>query len=492
VNRVVDSILEICRTKPVKEKAHYQPRVGGLLPLCGCLDAARAARVADEILAVLGNDEAVGLVKRGPTSPTAIAEALASVAERLEPPGTLRVATELVRVLQKANEDRLPSEPFRIALMSVCRRLDATGVARVAGAIVAAVRDPATSVEGRTAFASVLVAVGDRLDPVRADSLERAIVDSLVADMIGVKSLSFFSTRLLSQSLAALCGRPGAKSAARVADALTETICNPQTPIVTLEPLVRALVAVGVRLPPKDASSRADRVIAVLDTLRRTRTKSLERMILAEALAAAWTGLGPTEASDHARRMATDLGDLLRDPKLLPFEQHRLARALAVVYRHLDPAERAAHANAIIVPHANTILATLRDPNNNLSLGTFSQFSEALVALCMLLDRPEAVRVFDALLTILSDPVTQRYQPATQRYHLDLQEESTRIFLSRLDEADLRRLLEPPLAVGGFQRTILEVLGEAKQCSFRNTWDYLDRTAAPENATGVPAARPND
>jgi hypothetical protein len=199
--------------------------------------------------------------------------------------------------------------------MSVCRRLDAAGAARVAEAIVAAVRDPATSVKGRTAFASVLVAIGNRLDTARVDSLERAIVDSLAADLTNVKSLSLFSTGFLSQSLAALCRRAGAKSAARVADALTETIRNPQTPIATLEPLVKALVVVGGQLPPEDASSRADQVIAVLDTLWRTRTKPLERIILAEALAAAWKSVGQTEASAHARRMVADLEDLIQDPK---------------------------------------------------------------------------------------------------------------------------------------------------------------------------------
>jgi hypothetical protein len=174
-----------------------------------------------------------------------------------------------------------------------------------------------------------------------------------------------------------------------VADGLTETVRNPQTPIANLEPLVKALVAVGGKLSRENASARADRGIAVLDTLWRTQTKPLERIILAEALAAAWTGVGPTEASAHARKMAADLEDLLQDPTLMPFEQHRLARALAKVYGHLGPADRASHSKTLIASRANTILATLRDPKDNLNLLTFSQSAESLVALCMLLDRPE-------------------------------------------------------------------------------------------------------
>src|SRR5262249_20325474 len=74
---------------------------------------------------------------------------------------------------------------------TMCRRLDAAGAARVAEAVVVAVRDPKTSAGARTIFASVLGAVGDRLDPVRADSLERALVDSLLTVLADVKSLNY-------------------------------------------------------------------------------------------------------------------------------------------------------------------------------------------------------------------------------------------------------------------------------------------------------------
>src|SRR5262249_36495166 len=198
----------------------------------------------------------------------------------------------------------------------------------------------------------------------RVDSLEGALVDLLVADLTRVKTLSWWSTDLLCQSLAALCRHAGAKSVARVADALTETIRNPQTPIGSLGPLVKALVVVGGRLPPEEAASRANGAIAVLDTLWRTRTVPLERIILAGGLAAPWPGMGPTEARAHARRIVADLEDILRVPNLMPSELNRLARALAVVYGRLDAGERAAHSNTLLVSNANTILATLRDPKS--------------------------------------------------------------------------------------------------------------------------------
>src|SRR5262249_25962114 len=150
-------------------------------------------------------------------------------------------------------------------------------------------------------------------------------------------------------------------------------------------------------------------------------------------------------------------------------EQSRLAQALVVVYGHLDPAERAAHSTTLLASHANTILAVLRNPKNNLALATRSQFAESLVALCMLLDPPEAVRVFDALIPTLSDLDMRGYWPDSLNGRI-------KKVLSRLEEADLQRLLEHPLAGGRLQRIILDALGEPKHCSFRNTWDYLDRT----------------
>jgi hypothetical protein len=478
VHRTVDWIIERCSATPEKDGISDQFRAGeALLPLCGGLDADRAARVADTMLAILGDSERSG-PRKDIISPTGCAEVLTAVAERLDAPGNLRVAEELVRVLRKSESKVLPIEQLKIALMTMCRRLDAAGAARVADAVVVAVRDPKTSAEVRAIFASIPVAVGDQLDPVRSDSLERVLVDSLLTDLADVKSLSSRG-RIEGWTVAAVAemgGRAGAKSAARVADALTERIRNPQTPIELLPPLAKALGVAGGRLPLEEASSRANRAIAVLTSLRRTRTKPLERIILAEALAASWTGLGPIEASAHARKMVIDLEDLVRDPTLNPFEQSRLARVLVVVYGHLGPAERAAHSNTLLASHANTILEALRNPKNDHDVPTRISFADALLALCMLLDPPEAARVFDALLPTLSDFYMHGQLPNMPGYLQDSPIGRIKKVLSRLDEADLRRLLEHPHAVGRFQRIMLDALGEPKQCTFRNTWDYLDRT----------------
>src|SRR5262249_28820600 len=159
----------------------------------------------------------------------------------------------------------------------------------------------------------------------------------LLTDLADVKYLS--SGGIVGRTVAAvaeLCRRAGAKSAARVADALIETIRSPQTPIELLPPLVTALGVAGGRLPPREAAARADRALLVLASLRTTRTKPLERIVLAEALVTARTNVGPSEASARASRTV----DFLREPKLAATEQRRLAQALAVLYGHLGPAER--------------------------------------------------------------------------------------------------------------------------------------------------------
>jgi hypothetical protein len=103
----------------------------------------------------------------------------------------------------------------------------------------------------------------------------------------------------------------------------------------------------------------------------------------------------------------------------------------------------------------------------------------AILTDCEHLDGPEVARVFEALLTALSalDKVQDRS---------GFSRRISNKAIARMGEADLRRILGHPLAVGRFQRLILGALGEAKQCTFRNTWDYLDRTTFHENATDVP------
>ena len=479
LQRTADLILETYSATPVKNDPYdCRACIRALLPLCEGLDAARSARVADTILASLGDGKIIEAIKSGHVLQKDFAEVITSVTERLDVPENLRAAEVLIRVLRKADSWPMPPDESRIALVSVSRRLDAAGTARVAEAVITAVRDPQTLVEGRLAFAGWFVAVGDRLDPARAESLERALVNSLLADMAIVKPSDLPSGIRLCQSLAAVCRRPGEKSAVHAAEALTEIICNPQTPIEMLEPLVTALVQVGAQMTRAEASTHVNRAIAVLNTLWRTRTTPLERVAVAEALTAAWKGVSTTEASDQARKVVTDLEDLTRDPKFVLFEHGRLPLALAAAYEHLDPAEKAARANTHLAAHANVLLEALRNSQNDKATG---QLVGALASLCVHLDRPEAVRVFDAVLTVSSDPERGRYAPADHK-------EMIKKAIARLDDADVRRIMGRLQAAGGLQPVILEALGEAKHCSFRNTWDYLDRTASHENAASVPPA----
>src|SRR5262249_17543343 len=203
--------------------------------LSGRLSPPRAARVAEELIALLGDRDTLGY--------TYVTEALTAVAERLDAQGGLRAAEGLILVLRrKADDFSLVSEPRRAALVAVCRRPDAAGAARVSEAIVAAVRDPQTSARARVLFADALGAVGDRLGPAGAASLEGALVEALAADLADARSLPVRA--LLGQALASVCGGPGATSAARAAEALVAAIRDPQTPLVALKPLAEALAAV--------------------------------------------------------------------------------------------------------------------------------------------------------------------------------------------------------------------------------------------------------
>ena len=109
----------------------YRACARALLPLCGGLDAARSARVANAVLAVLGDGETIGQIKSGVFTQTEFAEVLTSVTERLDESGNLRAAEELVRVLRKADSTFVVQEEWRIAwriaLVSASRRLDVAG-----------------------------------------------------------------------------------------------------------------------------------------------------------------------------------------------------------------------------------------------------------------------------------------------------------------------------------------------------------------------------
>jgi hypothetical protein len=466
LNRTVDFILETKSTTKEEDKFHYHFHARALGALSGRLDAARAARVADTIVAILGESETTGGFRREFISSGVYAEPLTEVAERLDAPGALRAAEALVLVLRNAGDIFVSEEQLRKALVSVCRRLDTAGAARLAEAILAAVRDPKTLVQVRTLFADALVAIGGQLDPATAASLESALVDSLVADLADANSLRV--RRSVGRALASACGRPGAKNAPRAAEALIAAIRDPQTPLVFLEPLVAALAVVSGQLPPKEASSHASQAVDVLGSLWVDKTGPADRAFLAEALAAMYGRLSPTEASAHAKKVAVDLESALRDSKAAPYELHSLAQALVAVYGHLGPDERVAHANTA----ADALVAALRRPKKDLP--TTILIAEALATLCVHLDRPGVVRVADELLTVLG-------KPAVRQYKFEYPEKLFKKVASRLDERDVQRLLEHPLAVGRLQRILLDVLGGSKNRSFRNTWDYLDWTESNEN-----------
>jgi hypothetical protein len=461
VNEAVNFILAVRAPTKEKDKDTAVWRARALGALGGGLDAAMAAHAAEAILAILADRETVAGVKY--IANETIAEALTAVAERLDAHGGLRAAEGLVFVLRKADNDslRYAVEPWRAALVSVCRRPDAAGAARVSEAIVAAVRDPQTSVRARTRLADALVVVIGRLDPAGAASLEDALVDSLIADLADAKSLP--ARDLVGQALASVCGRPGARRAARAAEALGAAIRDPQTPIGSLKPLAEALAAVSGQLRPTEASSHVNQAVDVLDSLWGTRTGPLDRASLAEALAALWTRLDPRDAAAHARTVAAQLEAAFRDAHDDSRELYRLVDALAAVYGPLDPAERAARGNAV----ADALLAALRRPGNG--AGTINQLSKALATLSVHLDRPGAARVADALFTALADS-------GVQAFAFVFQEKEFKKCAARVDERDLDRLLDHPSAGGRSQRVILDVLGEAKHRHFRNTWDYLDWT----------------
>jgi hypothetical protein len=468
VDRTVDFILETQRTTNVK--SHYHLHAEALGELCGRLDADRADRVAEAIIAILGDGEMIGTSRNEFISQGSIAAALVAVAERLDPPGCLRTAEALVLVLRKAGNILVPPEQLRTALVSLCRRLDAAGAARLADAIRAGARDPKTLVEVRTLFADAFVALGGRLDAAQAAAPETALVDSLIANLADTKSM--ITAPFLARALASVCGRPGTKSAARAAEALGAAIRDPRTQLELLKPLAAALAVVSGQLPPGEAASHAHQVVDGLGSLWVARTKPLERASLAEAMAAVWPRLSPTEAAAHARRVSAELEKALQDPKAAPIELARLAEALTEVWKYLDPAERVVRADSA----ADTLIAAIRRPRNDAQ--TIGPLSQALATLCPCLDRAGVVRVARVQIAVFNELNTERY-----RYAFHVIQTQFKQVAARLDERELQQLLEHPLAAGRLQRTLLDVLSGLKHRSFRNTWDYLDATESNGKGT---------
>jgi hypothetical protein len=470
VNRTVDFILEARRT--TTEKLNYHHYAEALGVLCGRLDADRAARVAEAIIAMLGDGEMLGSTRHEFIWDPSIAAALPPVVECMDPPGCLRATEGLVLVLRNSGNILVTIEPLRTALVSLCRRLDAAGAARVADAIVAAFRDPKTAVEARTVLADALAALSGQLDSAQAAALESALVDSLIANLAGAKSL--IDAPFLTRELASVGGRPGAKSTARAAEALSAALRDPHTQLQLLKPLAAALAVVSGQLSPEEAASQAHWVVDVLDSLWLSRTKPLDRASLAEAMAALWPRLSPAEAAAHARRVSADLEEALRDPKAAPIELARVVEALTEVWKHLDPAERVVRANSA----ADTFIAAIRRPRNDVQ--TTASFLHAITTLCACLDRPGVVRVAQVQIDVFNDLNTERYRNA---FHI-IQGQFKQV-AARLEERELEQLLEHPLAAGRLQRTILDALGGLKHRSFRNTWDYLDWTRSKGNGTDV-------
>jgi hypothetical protein len=159
--------------------------------------------------------------------------------------------------------------------------------------------------------------------------------------------------------------------------------------------------------------------------------------------------------------MAVDLSDGLQDTKTEAHELSPLAGALAAVCSQLDPAE----AQVRIDNAVDSVAGRFRNPKNSVLASTMP--TGALGKLWPGLDRSQLARVADTFCTALSDPDGQRYK-------LELHIDMFKKVAARMDDRDLERLLDRPLTAGPVQRAILDIMGQSKKRSFRNTWDYLD------------------
>ena len=398
-----------------------------------------------------------------------VTEALAEAAENLDAGTSRRAAEHLVHVLRNPKVGTTIAGSLKSALVSACRRLDAAGTAHVSDAILAALQDPQTTALVHTCFADVFVVLCGQLDAARAASLEDALVAALVADLADPKSAVF--TRIVAPALVSVSRRPGARSASRVAEALGVALRDPKTSLVFLQPLAEALAAVCGQLLPPESALHSTRALAVLGSLWAARKSPGERSAIAGAMAAVWTLLVPGEAVAHARRNADELENAFRAADGAMMTQTNLANALAAVYRHLGQSERVRRTNAV----ADALIAALRRPATD--VGALELSSERVLALCLNLDRPGAVRTADALLTVWGEPHVRRQQ-------LEFFGATFKDVAVRLKEPDLQRLLDHPLAGDRAQRVILDVLGDAKRRRFRNTWDYLDWIESQGSAFG--------
>jgi len=469
VNRTIDFLIAGHNTTNEVQRSNYTWLTMALGELCGRLDPARASRVAHAIIAILGDSRMVGDYRSENFSRGNVA-VLTEVAKWLDPPGGLRAAEDLVLVLRKATSILLAQEELRVAVVALCRRLDAAGAARVAEAMTAAARDPKTSMLVRTVFADAFALIASQLTPAVAASLEGTLVDALLVDLGETKPRYYMGN--VGKALGTASGRPGATSAARVAEALAAAIGDPQTPVQTLEQLSAALVVVCAQLPSHEASSRVHATTDVLESLWNARTKTQDRASIATGQMAVWTHLDRADAAARARRAVACLDGALRDPKLASHEIFALVRALSALYAYLDPTERLRHANA----SADTLVAVLRNHRNEVI--TSSALSQALATMSTHMDRPAVVSIADTVFALMDDSNIQPGGPGSTPFpQLDrfvMYEKLFNKVAVRLEERDLQRLLAHPLAVGNVQRTLLDALPGSQQRSFRNIWDYLD------------------
>jgi hypothetical protein len=472
VNKMVDFVLETRSATEDKDKFRYTFQAMTLGTLSGQLDCKMAARVADALIAMLGESYMTGGIRTKFIESFSIPEDLARVAERLDAADGLRAAEALIPLLKNA-DNFANVEPLRKALVGVCRRLDADGARRVADAIAVAVQDPKTAVLARALLATGFAVVVDKLEPDKAASVEVAIVDMLVVNLADVKPM--LARRQLAEALASLCGRPGTKSTNRAAEALTAAIRDPQTSLALIKPFAAALAVVSGQLPPEQASSHASKAVEALDSLWIGRTKHLERASLAQATVELWTRLGSPETAALAKKMAVDLGEALKDAKAEPHELSILSQALTAVCSRLDPAEAEACINSAV----DILVARFRKPKNTVQ--SSAPLTEALATLGLRLDRNGLARVADTLFAALGDS-------DVPLFGLEIHVNKFKKIAARMEERDLERLLEQPLTAGTMQRAVLDVLGESKNRHFQNTWDYLDWKKPNGNGTDFPAS----
>jgi hypothetical protein len=468
VTRTVEVVFKARGATKESDKSHYVLHAKTLGALAEQFDATIASRAADAIIATLGDSYMTGNLRSEFIDHSSLAEDLARVAERLNASGSLRAAEGLIPVLIKA--DKVVSvEALRKALVGVCRRLDADGAGRVAEATGLAIRDPKTPDQVRVLLAHGWAAAADKLGPDQEAPLEKAVVEVLI-EILADATLPLARWQL-PQALAAVCGRPNTRSAPRAAEALTAAIRDPQTPPGFLRPLAAALAAVSGPLPPAQGSAQTSKAAEALGSLWVARTSRLDRASLARATAELWTRLSRPEVAAHARRMADDLGDALQDAKTEPLELIALAQAFTAVCSPLDPAE----AQARLDRAEKTLVVRFRNPKT--SAVASAALTEALGALWLGFDRKALARVTDTFCMALSDSDVPRHK-------FELHVTLFKKVAGRLDERDLERLLDQPLTGSTIQRAVLDVLGESKNRSFRNTWDYLDWIRSKDNWKG--------